>query len=58
MKKAILGIALLTTLTTLSFAGEIRKEKKAKKATTTMNCEKTSCEKGATHACCMKKAQA
>lgn len=57
MKKAILGIALLTTLTTISVAGEIRKEKKAKKATTT-NCEKTSCEKGTTHACCMKKAQA
>ncbi|MCX6215569.1 hypothetical protein [Spirosoma sp.] len=57
MKKAILGVALLTTLTTLSFAGEIRKEKKAKKAKTE-NCEKTSCEKGSTHACCMKKAQA
>lgn len=59
MKKAILGIALLTTLTTMSFAGEIRKEKKAKKATTSASCDKTSsanCEKS--HACCVKKAQA
>lgn len=57
MKKAILGLALLTTLTTMSFAGEVRKEKKAKKTTAT-SCEKTSCDKGSTHACCMKKAQA
>ncbi|WP_020600829.1 hypothetical protein [Spirosoma panaciterrae] len=55
MKKALLGLALLTTLTTVLFAGEIRKEKKAKKAKAE-NCEK-SCEKGS-HACCMKKAQA
>ncbi|GAB3016534.1 hypothetical protein [Spirosoma pulveris] len=57
MKKALLGLALLTALTTVSFAGEIRKEKKTKKVTTT-NCEKTSCEKGTTHTCCLKKAQA
>lgn len=57
MKKAILGIALLTTLATMSFAGEIRKEKKTKKTTAT-SCEKTSCDKANTHACCMKKAQA
>jgi hypothetical protein len=31
MKKAILDIALLTSLTTLAFAGEIRKEKRRKK---------------------------
>ncbi len=57
MKKAILGFALLTTLTTVSFAGEIRKEKKAKKTAAT-SCEKTSCDKASTHACCMKKVQA
>lgn len=56
MKKALLGLALLTTLTTVSFAGAVKKEKKAKKAKVE-NCEK-SCEKGSSHACCMKKAQA
>ena len=52
MKKALLGLALLTTLTTVTFAGDVRKEKKAKKAKT------STCEKGSGHACCMKKAQA
>ena len=52
MKKALLGLALLTTLTTISFAGEVRKEKKVKKA------KSSAYEKGSGHACCMKKAQA
>ena len=52
MKKALLGLALLTTLTTVSFAGVAGKEKKVKKT------KAASCEKGSGHACCMKKAQA
>ena len=31
MKKALLGLALLTTLTTVSFAADVRKEKKSKR---------------------------
>ncbi|AKD56001.1 hypothetical protein [Spirosoma radiotolerans] len=60
MKKTILGVALLATLTTLSFAGDIRKDKKVKKAASAA-CDKAKsadCEKGSGHACCMKKAQA
>ncbi len=53
MKKALLGLALLTTLTTVSFAGEVRKEKKAK-----AKAKSSVCEKAGSHACCMKKAQA
>ena len=52
MKKAMFGLALLTTLTTVSFAVDIRKDKKVKKA------KSSTCEKGSGHACCMKKAQA
>lgn len=52
MKKALLGLALLTTLTTLSLAGEVGKEKKVKKT------KAAACEKGSGHACCMKKVQA
>lgn len=55
MKKALLGLALLTTLTTVSFAGEVRKEKKAKAKA---KAKTSSCEKAGSHACCLKKAQA
>lgn len=51
MKKALLGLALLTTLTTMSYAGDARKEKKAKAKV------KTECTKSG-HACCMKRATA
>ena len=53
MKKALLGLALLTTLTTVSFAADARKEKKAKR----VKAKSEKCEKSAGHACCMKKAQ-
>ena len=51
MKKALLGLALLTTLATVSIAGEVRKEKKAKNRAKMEHCTKGD------HACCMKKVQ-
>ncbi|MBD2703241.1 hypothetical protein IC229_21530 [Spirosoma sp. BT702] len=51
MKKILLGLALLTTLTTVSFAVDVRKEKKSKKA------KSSSCAKGR-GACGLKKARA
>ena len=51
MKKALLGLVLLTTLTTVSFAGEVRKEKKTK-----VKAKSEKCDKAAGHACCLKKA--
>ncbi|WP_461039425.1 hypothetical protein [Spirosoma harenae] len=51
MKKALLGLALLTSLTAVSYAVDTHKEKKVKKA------KSSTCEKGSSHACCMKKAQ-
>ena len=53
MKKALFGLALLTTLTTVSMAGPAHKEKKAKAKAKSEHCDKAS-----GHACCMKKAQA
>ena len=53
MKKALLGLALLATLTTVSFADEVRKEKKAKAKAKSEKCGTMS-----GHACCVKKAQA
>lgn len=49
MKNILLTVALLATLTTISMAGDVRKEKIVKKA------KSASCEKGSGHACCLKK---
>lgn len=51
MKKALFGLALLTTLSIVSFAGEAHKEKKAK-----VKAKNEHCTKGS-HACCAKKTQ-
>lgn len=53
MKKALLGLALLTTLTTVSFAADTRKEKKTKR----VKAKSEKCEKSTGHACCLKKVQ-
>lgn len=52
MKKMLLGLALLTTLTTVSFAGSTHNEKKSKTKA------KSGCCTQSGHACCAKKAKA
>lgn len=53
MKKAISGLLILTAITAVSFAGPMKKDKKAK-----AKAKSEKCDKAASHACCMKKAQA
>lgn len=59
MKKMLVGLALLTTLSTVSMAGPFFKGKKAraKARAERVEAKKENCEKG-TSSCCMKKAQA
>lgn len=53
MKNLLMGLALVATLSSVAYAGDTTKEKKAKKA------KDEKCEKGVgSHPCCMKKAQA
>ncbi len=60
MKKVIMGLALLTTLSTVSMAGPFFKGKKAraKAKAERIEAKKENCEKMGTSSCCMKKAQA
>ncbi|XWW46090.1 hypothetical protein JYG30_01115 [Fibrella sp. USSR17] len=57
MKTVLMGLALVATLSSASFAGDTSKAKKEKKAKAEQ-CEKK-CEKASGGpSCCMKKAQA
>jgi hypothetical protein len=62
MKKVLMGLALLATLSTVSMAGPALKGKKTKaKAKAKVECtetQKASCEKTGSSHCCMKKTQA
>jgi ribosomal protein L12E/L44/L45/RPP1/RPP2 len=57
MKKVLMGLALLTTLSAVSVAGPAVKGKKAKAKAKAAQCEvkKENCEKMGTSSCCMKK---
>lgn len=57
MKKVLMGLALLATLSTISIAGPAVKSKKAK-AKAKAECTETkkeNCEKMGSSSCCMKK---
>jgi hypothetical protein len=57
MKKVMMGLALLATLSTVSMAGPAVKGKKAKAKAKAAQCDvkKENCEKMGTPSCCMKK---
>lgn len=57
MKKVMMGLALLATLSTVSMAGPAVKGKKTKAKAKAAQCDvkKENCEKMGTPSCCMKK---
>ena len=57
MKNLLMGLALVATLTSVSVAGGVKKDKKAAKVKAE-NCEKKCDKEPAGHGCCMKKTQA
>ncbi len=54
MKNTMMSLVLLATLTTIALAGEVKKGKVKAAAKTKA---KTECPMGASHSCCMKRAQ-